>query len=31
VVINGKVYDLSEYVDEHPGGVAAMMVGTQTV
>lgn len=26
VVIRGKVYDLSEYVDEHPGGVAAIMV-----
>eukprot|EP00227_Mantoniella_beaufortii_P008841 CAMPEP_0197575742 /NCGR_PEP_ID=MMETSP1326-20131121/1031_1 /TAXON_ID=1155430 /ORGANISM="Genus nov. species nov., Strain RCC2288" /LENGTH=133 /DNA_ID=CAMNT_0043138559 /DNA_START=52 /DNA_END=453 /DNA_ORIENTATION=- len=25
VVIKGKVFDLSEYVDEHPGGVKAMM------
>ena len=24
VVIKGKVYDLTEYADEHPGGVAAI-------
>ena len=25
VIIKGKVYDLSEFVDEHPGGVEAIM------
>ena len=25
VVVNGKVYDVTEYLDEHPGGAQIML------
>ena len=25
VIVNGKVYDITDFVDEHPGGVEALM------